>query len=104
MAGFPSQRLHLNTSIKSLKVLDNDQIALQSSGGQEYVFDHVILATHGDQAMDIIRDIATNSEKDIMSGFTTSNNTAILHSDLSVSVAFTILLSSLSNSGLTSPS
>ncbi|KAA6414841.1 MAG: amine oxidase [Lasallia pustulata] len=84
MAGFPSQRLHLNTSIKSLRILDNDQIALQSSGGQECVFDHVILATHGDQAMDIIRDIATNAEKDILSGFKTSTNTAILHSDLSL--------------------
>ena len=92
MAGFPLQRLHLNTSIKSLRVLDNDEIALQSSGGQKYVFDHVLLATHGDQAMDIIRDIATDEEKDIMSGFTTSTNTAILHSDLSVSVVFTVPL------------
>ncbi len=86
MADFAPQRLHLNTAIESLRVLGNDQIALQSINGKEDIFDHVILATHGDQAMNIIRNIATKAEKDIMSGFKSSTNTAVLHSDLSVSV------------------
>lgn len=88
MADFPPQRTHLSTAVKSLRVLDDDRIALQSVNGREDIFDHVILAMHGDQAMDIIRDIATNAEKDIMSGFKTSTNTAVLHSDLSVSYLF----------------
>lgn len=86
MADFPSQRLHLNTAIKSLRVLDHDQIALQSINGQEDIFDHVVLATHGDQAMKIIRNTATDAERNVMSGFKTSTNTAVLHSDLSVSI------------------
>ena len=84
MADFPRQRLHLSTAIKSLRILDNDKIALQTNDGPDGIFDHVILATHGDQAMDIIRNTATNAEKDVMSGFKTSTNTAVLHSDLSV--------------------
>lgn len=85
MADFPSQRMHLSTAVKSLKVLNSDLIALQSTNGQEGIFDHVVLATHGDQAMDIIRESATNTEEEIMSGFKTSTNIAVLHSDLSVS-------------------
>lgn len=85
MADFSSERMHLSSAVKSLKVLDSDQIALQTANGQEDIFDHVVLATHGDQALDIIRHIATKTEEDIMSGFKTSTNIAVLHSDLSVS-------------------
>lgn len=46
------------------------------------VYDHVILATHGDQAYDIIKQSATNEESSILSSFETSQNTAVLHSDL----------------------
>ncbi|KAK6825734.1 flavin containing amine oxidoreductase domain-containing protein [Apiospora arundinis] len=45
-------------------------------------FDHVILATHGDQACQIIAPSATAEEKAIMSAFKTSENTAVLHSDV----------------------
>ena len=84
MADFPQERLHLRTGIESLSILNNGQIALQRMDRKREVYDHVILATHGDQAMDIIRDVATPEETEIMSGFKTSKNTAILHSDLSV--------------------
>ena len=84
MTDFPKDRVHLGTSIKSLSILDNGQIALHRIDGKREVFDHLILATHGDQAMDIIHDVATPEERNIMSGFKTSKNTAVLHSDLSV--------------------
>ena len=84
MADFPKERVHLGTGIRSLSVLDNGQIALRRMDERREVFDHIILATHGDQAMEIIRDVATPQETDIMSGFKTSENTAVLHSDLSV--------------------
>lgn len=86
MADFPEDRLHLGIGIQSLQVQEDKEILLQRSDGTEELFDHVILATHGDQAMEIIRDIATSEEKEIMSGFKTSENTAVLHSDLSVSL------------------
>lgn len=81
MRGFPEDHVHLGTAIKSLSTLENDQLAVHRTDGRREVFDHVILATHGDQAKDIIRDIATPQEIDIMSGFKTSKNTAVLHSD-----------------------
>lgn len=86
MRGFPEDHLHLNTGIQSLSILDNGRLAVHRMDGRGDVFDHVILATHGDQAMDIIRDIATPEETEIMSGFKTSKNTAVLHSDRSVCI------------------
>ena len=88
MAEFPENQIHLNTVIESLTLHDDNRVALQCNNGIENVYDHVILATHGDQAMQLIRNVATNEEKDIMSAFKTSSNTAVLHSDLSVSIAF----------------
>ena len=89
MVDFPEDRVHLGTGIKSLKVQDNGQVRICRIDGEQEVFDHVVLATHGDQAMEIIRDAATPQEKDVMSGFHTSENTASLHSDLSVGSIFT---------------
>lgn len=84
MADFPAQNIHLNTAIKSVQNQD-EQVLLKCNDGSEELFDHVILTAHGDQAMDIIRSTASSEEKEIMSGFKTSENTAVLHSDLSVS-------------------
>jgi predicted NAD/FAD-binding protein len=58
-------------------------VRLHLENGQSEVYDHVILATHGDQAYQIIQPSATEEEKEIMSAFKTSENTAVLHSDLS---------------------
>lgn len=91
MADVPEDRVHLGATVQSLQMKRNDQhrrndqLRIRSSDGKEDIFDHVILATHGDQAMEIIRDTATLQEMDIMSRFKTSKNTAALHSDLSVS-------------------
>ena len=84
MADFPEDRVHLSTGVRSLKIRDDKRIILQRRDSREDVFDHVILATHGDQAMDIIRNVASPLETEIMSGFRTSKNTAALHSDRSV--------------------
>ena len=86
MRDFPEDRVHLDTAIRSLSILDNGQLAIHRTDGKRDVFDHVILATHGDQAMEIIREVATPQEIEIMSGFKTSKNTAVLHSDRSVCV------------------
>ena len=48
------------------------------------MFDHVILAVHGDQALSLINASATQEERSILSCFQTSQNEAILHSDLSL--------------------
>jgi predicted NAD/FAD-binding protein len=95
MADFPPERVYIGTAVVSLEIQSNDQIKLKRADGKEDTYDHVILATHGDEALQIIRPIATAEEIDIMSGFKTSTNTAVLHSDLSVShaiVIFSLLL------------
>ncbi|KAH0614597.1 uncharacterized protein H6S33_000233 [Morchella sextelata] len=47
----------------------------------EYEYDHVIVATHGDQALRLLGDGATESEREILREFRTSTNTAVLHGD-----------------------
>ena len=90
MRDFPEHNVHLDTVIESLSVLENEQLAVHRMNGKREIFDHVILATHGDQAMDIIRNIATPEEEEIMSSFKTSKNSAVLHSDRSVCIKITI--------------
>jgi len=85
MKDFPQSQVHLNTAIKTVRHQDDGRILLRRDDGNEGIYDHVILATHGDQALEIIQDTATPEETAIMSGFKTSINTAALHSDLSVS-------------------
>ena len=82
--GFPKSQIHLGTGVKSLRTTDDKRIELRTLDNRIEIFDHVILATHGDQAMEIIWETATSQEIEIMSGFKTSTNTAVLHSDLSV--------------------
>lgn len=79
----PSERIHKRTEVRSLQIRSDGRIAVKTLG-PEALYDHVILATHGDQALNMIRDIATDTEKKVLHGFQTSKNTASLHSDLSV--------------------
>ena len=85
MKDFPKERVYFSTPIETLTTLDDGRIALQRENGAIDIYDHIILATHGDQAMSIIRNTATPEEESILSQFKTSVNTATLHSDLSVS-------------------
>ena len=84
MDDFPSEQVHLGTRIKSLTFKKDGRVALHCEDRNIDMYDHVILATHGDQAMDIIRDVATGEESEVLSSFKTSENTAVLHSDVSV--------------------
>lgn len=86
MSDFPKDRTYLNTKVNAAIPLADGRTKLRFQGGTEETFDHVILATHGDQALEIIRDEATPEEIDVLSGFKSSTNTAVLHSDLRVSV------------------
>ncbi|MCJ1466032.1 hypothetical protein MMC07_004651 [Pseudocyphellaria aurata] len=84
MKDFPQDQVHLNTPVKSVRTRTDGQIVLLQRDGKVDIYDHVILATHGDNAMEIIRMTATAEEKEILSNFKTSSNTASLHSDLSL--------------------
>ncbi|ORY64362.1 amine oxidase [Pseudomassariella vexata] len=83
MKGFPPNHLFLKTAVRHLTNEKNGRVRLHFENGKSDVFDHVVLATHGDQAYQIIEPSATEDEKTIMSAFKTSENNCILHSDLS---------------------
>lgn len=81
--GFPKNQIHLKTKATSLTPTPAGKVVLTAKN-IEHEFDHVILATHGDQALEILQPVATKQEIDILSGFKTSRNVAVLHSDLSL--------------------
>ncbi|KAI1817142.1 amine oxidase [Poronia punctata] len=84
MRGFPPNHLFLKTAVKSISNERDGRVRLHLENGKSEVYDHVVLATHGDQAFQIIRPSATREEMAIMSHFRTSENTCVLHSDTSL--------------------
>ncbi|KAJ4307107.1 Cytochrome c oxidase assembly protein cox11, mitochondrial [Collariella sp. IMI 366227] len=84
MRGFPPNHIRLNTTVTSLTNDSDGRVRVHTANGTSDIFDHVILATHADQALSIIRASATPAELSILSHFHTTPNTAILHSDTSL--------------------
>lgn len=82
--GFPPNHIFLNTPVESITNDDDGRVRIHLRDGKSEIYDHVILATHGDQAHDLILQEADLEERAILSGFQTSKNTAILHNDLSL--------------------
>ena len=82
MKDYPQDCIHMNSRVTAIRS-SKGHVALTVNGSEE-TFDHVILATHGDEALKIIRSSASQREIDILSGFETNKNLAILHSDLSL--------------------
>ncbi|KAK9797932.1 putative Amine oxidase domain-containing protein [Seiridium cardinale] len=80
--GFPPNHLFLDTPVKHITNEKDGRVRLHLENGKSEVYDHVILATHGDQAYQIIEPSATDEERVIMSSFKTAENTAVLHSDV----------------------
>lgn len=80
---FPRDRVHLDAKVTALVPEVKGKVVLRVNGEDQH-FDHVILATHGDQALEILRPVATKQEIDVLSGFKTNQNIAVLHSDLSL--------------------
>ncbi|PBP25529.1 amine oxidase [Diplocarpon rosae] len=84
MKGFPPNHIFLSTPVQSITCESSGRVRLHLRDGKSEVYDHVIVATHGDQALSLIAPSASIEEKHILSGFQTSKNTAVLHSDLSL--------------------
>jgi predicted NAD/FAD-binding protein len=84
MKGFPPNHLFLNTAVESVTNDDDDRVRVHLENGKSEIYDHVILATHGDQAHAITLPEADGEERHILSGFKTSKNTVILHNDPSL--------------------
>jgi predicted NAD/FAD-binding protein len=82
MKGFPPNHLFLNTPVRHVTNDEDGRARLHFENGKSEAFDHVVLATHGDEAYSIIKPSATDQERAILSQFHTSQNEAVLHSDL----------------------
>ncbi|CAI0648612.1 unnamed protein product [Colletotrichum noveboracense] len=104
MHGFPSNHLFLNTQVTQVTSEEDGRVRVHTHNGKSDVYDHVILATHGDQALRIIGSSATPEEKEILSAFKTSENSVVLHSDLSHMPASEKAWSSWNYLTLSSPS
>lgn len=59
------------------------QVVVETPGGAE-VFDHVVLATHSDQALRILGSDVTDQERQALVGIPYESNVAVLHSDASL--------------------
>ncbi|KAI9036614.1 amine oxidase [Aspergillus affinis] len=81
LADIPSDRVHLNTPIRSVTNDLSGQVLLTTEQGVKKKYDHAIVATHAPEALSLISHSATNKEREILSEFETSQNTAVLHSD-----------------------
>jgi len=80
----PPDHVLLNSPVHSVCNEPDGRVRIQMDGGRSAVYDHVIIATHGDQAYSLVEASATPDETAILSQFQTSENTAVLHSDLSL--------------------
>lgn len=82
MKGFPPNHIHLKSPVRSVSNDGDGRVLLHLESGKTEVFDHVILATHGDEALSILGRGVTPLERSVLSAFQTSQNEVILHSDL----------------------
>jgi uncharacterized protein len=79
-------RIHLNSPVESIGRFP-DYVEIRSKmNGQDYralQFDHVIIATHSDQALSILAD-PSPAEKEVLGTIHYQENEAILHTDTSL--------------------
>ncbi|EXJ95428.1 hypothetical protein A1O1_00549 [Capronia coronata CBS 617.96] len=80
---FPTERIHLECKVTALASTGTASVRLIANS-RDQEFDHVILATHGDQALQILGLAATTEEAQVLSRFHSTRNLAVLHSDISL--------------------
>lgn len=83
LAQIPPERVHVSTKV--IRVYnENSKVVLVFENGSTETFDRVIVATHGPQALQLIRQDCTSEEEEVLRSFRTSTSNVVLHSDLSV--------------------
>ncbi|TWU55571.1 NAD(P)/FAD-dependent oxidoreductase [Rubripirellula reticaptiva] len=74
-------RVFLNSSVHEVRrVEDGVQLSLPD---RDTKYDHVILASHADQSLQLLKD-ASEDEREVLAGFSYQANKAVLHTDESV--------------------
>jgi predicted NAD/FAD-binding protein len=77
-----SDKIRLNCPVNKI-TRKHDCVELTLSAGETERFDHVVLATHSDQALSLLSD-ASEKEKEILSAIPYQENLAVLHTDTSM--------------------
>ena len=78
-----SERICLNTTVTSIKRLQEKVAIRTGSDNNEKIFDAVVIATHSDQALDLLAD-PSPQEREILGALPYQQNEALLHTDDSV--------------------
>lgn len=78
-----SDRINLSSPIESV-VRNGSQVLVKPVGAEAEAFGHVVFACHSDQALRILGDAATTTERELLSAFPYQKNQAVLHTDTSV--------------------
>jgi len=75
------ERLRLGTPVRSVRRFD-DRVEVHAAGELEPErFDHLVLATHSDQALELLGAEATDTERSLLSAIPYQRNQAVLHTD-----------------------
>ena len=77
-----SEHVRLNAKVKSIQ-REKSGVRVIDILNRKHKFDHVVIATHADEALEIISD-AEKNETEILSNFRYNNSRVILHSDPSL--------------------
>jgi uncharacterized protein len=72
-------RIRLNAPVDSL-TRSADRVQVHSRGAGPEAFDHVVIATHSDQALRMLRD-ASQRERELLGAIAYQPNEAVLHTD-----------------------
>jgi predicted NAD/FAD-binding protein len=73
------ERLRLSTPVQAIHRAD-DHVVVQPRGGEPERFDHVVLATHSDQALSLLAD-PSDREHELLGAIPYQPNQAVLHTD-----------------------
>ncbi len=76
-------RIKINRKALKVTRLADGKVSVSASDGSEEIFDRVIIATHGDQALNLLNE-PTNDEQKLLSCFKYQYNKATLHTDESI--------------------
>src|SRR5579884_427276 len=77
-----ADRLRLRTPVDAI-TRHSDHVSIKPRGGEAERFDQVVLATHSDQSLALLRD-ASDREHEILGAIPYQANRAVLHSDAGV--------------------
>jgi hypothetical protein len=74
-----ADRIQISNGVRAVRRLGH-HVQIRNRAGEISTFDHVVIATHADQALDLLEQ-PTDQERRLLGAFSYSRNIAILHSD-----------------------